>query len=178
MGGTEAALLLGEIQRMAKSPRRPKREPARFTSLDTSAVEQSKIVLSDVKLDVHELPERRGSSEPTTAKSPPPESRIQKNPYIVYVANRSTWEIIGVQVGATGEPLGLPEPIGKTCDDTCDECVRQKQFKWVYSVDCTADPFDIYLHLQNDGRFYRTQNPVRVSPNCDEDGMCFCFDSP
>jgi hypothetical protein len=120
--------------------------------------------------------EWKSSERPYTADSLPHDWRMQAKSYTVYVANRSDWQIIGVKIGDMS--YRLPEPIGKTCDDTCEECLRNQNVKPLYRIECTADPFDLYVYLQNGTDYYVTHNPVRVSPNCQEDGMSFCVENP
>ncbi|MGA2617006.1 MAG: hypothetical protein ABSF26_05295 [Thermoguttaceae bacterium] len=126
-----------------------------------------------------ELPnEWKIASKPYTAASLPDEWRIQAKAFTVYAVNRSNWQIIGVKVGPAGAPIRLPSPVGKTCDDSCEECGKAFKYKPVHCVDCTADPYDLYLLAEHNGRFAQSTEPAHIEPNCQDNGVWICADFP
>jgi hypothetical protein len=113
-----------------------------------------------------------------TVSDLPQEIRIRAKPYTIYVVNKSDWQVIAVRVGNEEEWTRLPAPIGRTCGGSCQDCAKAGKHAPVYAVDCTADPFDLYLLAQRDNRFVAS-DPAHIEPNCKSDGITgFCLDFP
>jgi hypothetical protein len=124
--------------------------------------------------------ERRGSSSKVVllAIAPPSLPKIAARAYTVYVVNKSSWRIIGVKVGARGKPIRLLAPVGKTCDGSCQECGMALKYAPIHSVECTADPYDLYLLAERDGQFAQSSEPARIEPNCQDNGVWICAEFP
>jgi hypothetical protein len=98
--------------------------------------------------------------------------------FIVNVVNSSNWQIIGFMIQETGKKTKLPFPIGKTCDGSCEECGMAHRYVPIYSVDCNAPPFHVFLFAERNGQFAQTAQAALIEPNCRENGTWICAEFP
>jgi hypothetical protein len=102
-------------------------------------------------------------------------SGLSGQAYSVYVTNKSDWNIIAWKKGVNGTWHYLPEPIKRTCTTSCQDCWRSGKYKLIHTVDCTTDPYDLYLAGERGGAYLYLE-PARISPTCQENGTSVCVD--
>jgi len=105
-------------------------------------------------------------------------SAASADPYTVFVANRSNWDIIAYRMG-TGAWVHLPRPIGRTCDLECEECfLFPKKYVKLVTVSCITKAFDLHLFVQQAGAEPRPVGPFLITPTCGDDGHPLCLTMP